>query len=173
MGDIIIQTNVNEEWHSGILKNVLFVPDLGVNLFSVRSATRAGLLVLFTNNRVIISKGEKIVACQEPSFEPPLQAEYPKIGQTSDCQKNAFHVLSRSEAQPLHLWHHRLGHTDTKTIRKMESEKLVNGLIIKRSDTSAAPFCEGCALAAGRHISAQVSEREFFRRASLWHYVSS
>ncbi|KAK4017602.1 hypothetical protein OUZ56_033236 [Daphnia magna] len=26
---------------------------------------------------------------------------------------------------------------------------------------------------AGRHISAQVSEREFFRRASLWHYVSS
>ncbi|KAK4007559.1 hypothetical protein OUZ56_012717 [Daphnia magna] len=26
---------------------------------------------------------------------------------------------------------------------------------------------------AGRHISAQVFEREIFRRASLWHYVSS
>lgn len=165
MVDLIIQTNVNEEWHSGILKNVLFVPDLSVNLFSVRSATKAGLLVLFNNNRVIISKGEKILAVGE-SFSnhlyrlnirsaknhhsnPPLRAEYPKMGQTSDCQQNAFHVLSRSEAQPLHLWHHRLGHTDTKTIRKMESEKLVAGLIIKRSDTSAAPFCEGCAL--GKH----------------------
>ena len=31
MGDVLIQTNVNEEWHSGILKNVLFVPDLGVS----------------------------------------------------------------------------------------------------------------------------------------------
>ncbi len=46
MGDILIQTNVNKEWHSGILKNVLFVPDLGVNLFFVRSATRAGLVVM-------------------------------------------------------------------------------------------------------------------------------
>jgi hypothetical protein len=31
----------------------------------------------------------------------------------------------------------------------MESEKLVDWLIIKRSDTSAGPFCEGCAL--GKH----------------------
>ena len=65
MGDITIQINVNEEWHSGILKNVLFVPDLAVNLFSVQSATKAGLRVLFNNDRVTISKGEKIVAVGE------------------------------------------------------------------------------------------------------------
>jgi hypothetical protein len=65
MGDITIQTNVNEEWHSGILKNVLFVPDLGVNLLSVRSATKSGLRFLFNNDRVTISKGEKIVVVGE------------------------------------------------------------------------------------------------------------
>jgi hypothetical protein len=65
MGDVLIQTNVNEEWHSGILKNVLFVPDLGVNLFSVRSATRAGLVIMFHNNQVTICKGEKILAVGE------------------------------------------------------------------------------------------------------------
>jgi transposase InsO family protein len=156
MGDITIQTNVNEEWHSGILKNVLFVPDLGVNLFSVRSATKAGLRVLFNNDRVTISKGEKIVAVGE-SFSNHLyrlnirsvKNHHSKVGQNSDGQQTAFHALSRPEAQPLHLWHHRLGHTNTETIRKMESEKLVDGLVIKRSDTSAGPFCEGCAL--GKH----------------------
>jgi transposase InsO family protein len=156
MGDITIQTNVNEEWHSGILKNVLFVPDLGVNLFSVRSATKAGLRVLFNNDRVTISKGEKIVAVGE-SFSNHLyrlnirsvKNHHSKVGQNSDGQQTAFHALSRPEAQPLHLWHHRLGHTSTETIRKMESEKLVDGLVIKRSDTSAGPFCEGCAL--GKH----------------------
>jgi len=156
MGDITIQTNVNEEWHSGILKNVLFVPDLGVNLFSVRSATKVGLRVLFNNDRVTISKGEKIVAVGE-SFSNHLyrlnirsvKNHHSKVGQNSDGQQTAFHALSRPEAQPLHLWHHRLGHTSTETIRKMESEKLVDGLVIKRSDTSAGPFCEGCAL--GKH----------------------
>jgi transposase InsO family protein len=156
MGDITIQTNVNEKWHSGILKNVLFVPDLGVNLFSVRSATKAGLRVLFNNDRVTISKGEKIVAVGE-SFSNHLyrlnirsvKNHHSKVGQNSDGQQTAFHALSRPEAQPLHLWHHRLGHTSTETIRKMESEKLVDGLVIKRSDTSAGPFCEGCAL--GKH----------------------
>jgi hypothetical protein len=97
MGDVLIQTNVNEEWHSGILKNVLFVPDLGVNLFSVRSATRAGLVVMFNNNQVTICKGEKILAVGE-SFSNHLyrlnirsvKSNHPKVGHTP---QTAFHAL--------------------------------------------------------------------------------
>ncbi|KAI9555987.1 hypothetical protein GHT06_018545 [Daphnia sinensis] len=149
MGHITIQTNINEEWHSGILRNVLcswLRRQSFLRPICNKSRPTLGL-------PVIIYKGEKIVANHHSNHL--LHAEYPKIGQALDCQQTTFHVLSRAEAQPLHLWHHRLGHIDTKTIRKMESEKLVDGLIIKRSDTSSAPFCEGCAL--GKH------HREFFR----------
>jgi hypothetical protein len=47
----------------------------------------------------------------------------PKVGHTP---QTAYNALSRTEAQTLHLWHHRLGHTNSENIRKMESEKLVD-----------------------------------------------
>ena len=37
-GNIPIKTKVNGNWNEGTLKYVIYVPNLGVNLFSIRSA---------------------------------------------------------------------------------------------------------------------------------------
>jgi hypothetical protein len=44
-GDICIKSKVNGEWRNNIIYDVLFVPKLGANSFSVRAATKRGLKV--------------------------------------------------------------------------------------------------------------------------------
>ena len=44
VGDVYIQARVNGQWHSGIITNVLYVPTLKYNLFSVGAASEKGLI---------------------------------------------------------------------------------------------------------------------------------
>ena len=60
-GVIPIRTKLNGTRKNGILRDTLYVPKLGANLFSVRSATRQGCLVEFGSDRVNIKRGDKVV----------------------------------------------------------------------------------------------------------------
>jgi len=54
-GDICIKSKVNGEWRNNIIYDVLFVPKLGANLFSVRAATKRGVKVVFDNDGASIT----------------------------------------------------------------------------------------------------------------------
>ena len=60
--DVRIQSQVNGDWHDGMIHGVLFVPDLGMALFSIGEATDRGMKATFDNTGVTITKGEKTVA---------------------------------------------------------------------------------------------------------------
>ncbi|XP_046639952.1 uncharacterized protein LOC124321089 [Daphnia pulicaria] len=62
VGNVIIKTKVNGEWHDGLLRNVLFVPDLGANLFSIGATTERGATATFDKNGMELRKNGKIVA---------------------------------------------------------------------------------------------------------------
>ena len=55
-GDVEISYIVNKAELSEIIKDVLFVPGLGVNLFSIASTTETGAEVCFTGNNVTFSR---------------------------------------------------------------------------------------------------------------------
>lgn len=59
-GDILIKPILNGSDQTAIMKEVLYIPELGTNLFSIVSATKNGSEVRFVNNEVIIVKNEKI-----------------------------------------------------------------------------------------------------------------
>ncbi|XP_057371746.1 uncharacterized protein LOC130692629 [Daphnia carinata] len=63
MGDIPIKVRLNNQWKKGIIRDVLFVPGLGANLFSVGAAADLGFDALFTATNVSISKNgeEKLI----------------------------------------------------------------------------------------------------------------
>ena len=61
VGDIPIKPLVGGRCHDNVIEDVLFVPGLGANLFSVRSATKRGFNVSFTGDLVKITFGKKVV----------------------------------------------------------------------------------------------------------------
>jgi hypothetical protein len=60
-GDVNLQATVNERTLSGIMKGVLYVPGLGINLYSIGFATDAGVEVLFSNNTVSFSRDGEVI----------------------------------------------------------------------------------------------------------------
>lgn len=61
-GTVAIKTKVNGEWNDGVLHNVLFVPDLGTNLFSIGATTERGATATFDKNGMELRKKGKVVA---------------------------------------------------------------------------------------------------------------
>lgn len=59
---IKIRKFVNDEWIFSTIDNVLYVPKLQKNLFSVGVCAARGYYVTFSKGRVVISKHGKIVA---------------------------------------------------------------------------------------------------------------
>lgn len=54
-GDVTIDVTVNGVTRTGTIHDVLYVPELGVNLISMADVTELGLTVTFMDTRVIIS----------------------------------------------------------------------------------------------------------------------
>lgn len=52
LGSITISVEVNQKVNSRTLTEVLYVPGLGVNLFSIGAATTSGLTAEFKDNKV-------------------------------------------------------------------------------------------------------------------------
>lgn len=112
-GNIPIKTRVEGVWNEGILQNVIFVPNLGVNLFSVKSATAHGTVCTFSINGLAITRGPKVVAIGTGAASnlyrldiQPTQKEAPEktIIQSSTA------ALAKASPQSITVWHRRLGH---------------------------------------------------------------
>ena len=55
-GDIRIETTLNGTTRTGLIKDVLYLPNLGTNLFSIGTATENGTEIQFNNNQVHFSR---------------------------------------------------------------------------------------------------------------------
>ena len=60
-GDVNLNAIVNGRNLSGIMRGVLYVPGLGINLYSIDTATDAGIDVLFSNNTVSFTKDGAVI----------------------------------------------------------------------------------------------------------------
>ena len=147
-GDIHVRVRVNEEWHDGVFSKVLFVPNLGANLFSVGAAASRGVIVSFVGEKVIIACGRKTIAVGASRNRKLYILDAVSKG-SSPCltQAPAISLLSRTVAEPVDLWHHRLGHVYSAVIKKMETLRVVDGLVLTKP--SCEFFCEGCVY--GKH----------------------
>lgn len=62
IGDVQIKSQVNGIWHNGIINDVLYVPDLGANLFSIGAATERSVKAVFDREGLSLIKNGKTVA---------------------------------------------------------------------------------------------------------------
>lgn len=133
-GDIEVETTVRGAKQSSTLKDVLYIPDIGTNLFSIVSATHDGAEVKFINNEVIIVRNDHIEITGQ------------RIGKSLyslNIEAKEKREVDTGLQVSLDIWHRRLGHINYTTLKKMLSENHVNGLSFPEHSNQES-VCEGC-----------------------------
>lgn len=116
------------------LQNVLFVPELSYQLFSVGCVDTKGMVTAFKNKTCTISQNDKIVA--EGKLRSGL---YYLCTVTNDyASKNEEQAMLAD----LGLWHQRLAHVHSDGIIEMVKRNIVTGIKIGSSKTVSS--CSGC-----------------------------
>ena len=112
------------------LTQVLYVPDLRCNLFSVRSAVSQGKVVSFSGKECEIKdqdgniKGHGILDGKLYKLKCDSLLEYASVAEDIQC------------------WHNRLGHMSEQRLKHMIDNEMVNGVTLKKS--GSLKLCEGC-----------------------------
>lgn len=114
------------------LKNVLYVPNLSQNLFSISAATRAGLTLIGSN------EGLKFIYKNTTVFQADLQDKLYLIKLKPRSPLDAY-----VKSATINEWHARFNHVSPETIKSMMENKVVEGLqVIKESKEK----CQDCQL---------------------------
>ena len=138
-GDVQLVSTVAGQKQNGDLKNVLYVPGLGVNLISIGCITENGSKVTFHGSEVTID------------FEGRLQMTRKRTGislyRLNITTPNIQNASTAAKATvPITLWHKRLAHINYDSILKMAKKNEVTGLDIPKNSKPPEDPCVGCAL---------------------------
>ena len=149
-GDVRVVTIVNKVKRTCVLKEALYVPELGFNFVSIASVTDAGAKVIFAEEKVWLSKRERIVMTGRRIGKKlyHMDIEWKNNDQQVQAAVSEMQVkagLSATKTPSLHIWHQRLAHQNVNTILKM-SQGIVDGLKIENNHTTLHMPCNGCIL---------------------------
>ncbi len=146
VGQIRAIFSVNSKAYTSTMSNVLFVPKLAKNLFSVGAVVNAKKTVTFgTFGCKILNQANEVVA--EGVKKGKLGKLYQLLCKVLPPDSNAnSHTAMISGPAPLNLWHQRLGHPAPSTAQAMIKDNLATGMRQSASDSKCEQPCEGCVL---------------------------
>ena len=137
-GDIDVNLKVHGEAKTGTFTDVLYVPDLHKNLFSVSKATSQGLtLHLHEHGDTLSNRNNK------PAMTATRQANLYLINGRTDPPLIAQQANIATDTNNFRLWHERLGHIGMENLNRMISNHSVEGLPVTKGEIR---FCEDCAI---------------------------
>lgn len=108
------------------LKKVLYVPELSKNLLSVNAITENEGTVLFTKDKVLITKDEKIIEGRK------LENGLYSVDILNDKNENTENSLITENKIEALEWHKKLGHIGIQNMKKLIG--LVDGMKITEKD---------------------------------------
>lgn len=144
IGDISLDVLCDGSWFSMVIRNVLFAPELKMNLISVSRLTADGMVVSFFDNQCRITKLDRIIAS---SFK-----------EASDLYRLTSRINNRVSAgvssinSESKLWHARLGHLHADAMLKLINKRMADGLPSLTSSLDLG-VCEGCALGKSHRVA--------------------
>lgn len=132
VGRIRIEKFVNGEWESGTIENVLLVPRVTRNLFSVGACTNKGFKVEFENGVVEITHGSIVEASGEKQDNGLYRLYFRRPKKHREVNVTAIDFK---------IWHERLSHIHKRALTELVNQELVDGVILKNVEDF---FCEDC-----------------------------
>ena len=162
VGDVDLCLDVCGETQHIRLTDVLYIPDLPVNLLSVAALTSRNLRVEFNKRDgcVVYNRNELIVAVAINTGNNTYSLQLRKeTAAAAVLPSPAGSQVSTRPATDLVKWHNRLGHISTKRIQEMAGG-LVDGMG-KINFTQPIVDCKACALGKLKRkpISSQPASR--------------
>ena len=115
------------------VRGVLYVPELGLNMFSVPKANDKGCVVVFKGGKCEVTKEGKVMATGSRSGS----LYYLDVASTTEA-----HVTTSEKESKEDLWHQRYGHLNETSLKKLVTEDMVDGLDYNASKT--LKFCVNC-----------------------------
>lgn len=114
-GDIEVDTLVSGQWEPHTIRDVLYVPDIGKNLFSLGAAADKGVTARIEIDKCFLEvKGSVVaegVSCNSKLYKLLMRT---KVSEQANAASSVI---------PLQVWHERLGHVNYQTLQGMASAK--------------------------------------------------
>lgn len=139
IGDISILAFNNKIWVEKRLMDVLFVPEIKLQLFSFGTTLDKGLTFTANRRECYFMKNDVIVAVGEKSHKL-FEMKFKVLEHNKISQANVVNTGGRNEI--LKIWHERLGHQNVSRVKEILTE-----MNIKFSTGDF--FCKSCVL--GKH----------------------
>lgn len=155
VGKVPIEKCVNGQWELAYLLNVLYVPGLRKNLFSVGAAARRGVTSYVNNGRMEFKRNGRL----------ELEAVQADNNMFTLAIRKPINVEA-NVVTDLKIWHDRLGHASLKCIREMIATGMMPALKI---DTNTQLFCESCMYGKMSKLPFEECERRAFAVGEMWH----
>lgn len=143
IGDADIQVTVDGKSRTVRFKDIYYVPTCRKNLISMGELDHMGFKFTVGNDLMEIwdNSNSRVLLQAKRSknnlYKVKLQPSLPEV-------HNANKINLRVSDTPQQLWHQRLGHVNHEYLRRMISEKSVDGLDNVQIKTKE--FCEACVL---------------------------
>ncbi|CAL1672269.1 unnamed protein product [Lasius platythorax] len=165
-GEIQFEARVADKITKYTMADVLYVPDISRNLFSLGAAAAKGAEYSGKQDVLkIYSKGK--LAIFGKKFKHGLYSL--DIRAVKSAESN----IAQSKAVPLQVWHERLGHANYKSILELAKGEAVVGLKcsdLKTSGQHDNKFCEACIFGKQHKIPYKESENRAGAPAELIHF---
>jgi hypothetical protein len=143
-GDIFIDRTVAGVVKKGILKQVLYIPELKRNLFSIGQATEMGLSFMSTKEKCELRTGSepgKVVMEGQRDGKPYSL----RIKAITGSEANIVHTEQKDIPKiPLPIWHSRMVHVNIETIQQMKLNDSLKHFDLTTPKDSSSKLCPGC-----------------------------
>lgn len=117
------------------LQNVLFVPELRRNLFSVSTVNKRGYSYHAYNDRCEFRRSNGEVIASGTSCNGLYLMNFKAMMSASGC--NVAHTVKSTKQQKFRLWHERFGHVNVRAVKAT-----CENLNIRDIGRDANLFCE-------------------------------
>jgi hypothetical protein len=163
----------------GKFDDVLFVPDIAVNLLSVSRLTNAGLQLSFRRDHCLIRSPQGVLLARahkensgqlyriltQPLQEPTCSANF------SDSTNSTGSSQSTSIGISLQLAHERMGHLNFQALTRLQSQGMATGVSWRSTLQQNSAHCESCSMGKSHRASMPHSSTESHRATELLELV--
>lgn len=168
VGDVFLDTG----YSTVRLTDVLYIPALTENLFSVRHATKNGARFTFSSSGCEIWMDNEMVAvapCLKDDIVYYINGRSASEGAESN---NNTALLARTAKETPELWHRRFAHLGYDNLAKLQRNNMVTGINITADafkTASQGTLCEPCVMGKQHRLPFPTSESSTSRPLELLH----
>ncbi|CAF1077662.1 unnamed protein product, partial [Brachionus calyciflorus] len=147
IGNIEAKITSRNELKSLTLTNVLFVPELSVNLISIGKLSNKGYKILFEKDKCNIMLNNQAI------IEAKCWSQNKNLYELKLIFQETERALTNIKPSDFKLWHYRLGHLSFENMKKIRAED-----IDFRKIAVDKEFCESCTLGKSTKLPHKTKE---------------